>query len=110
MRKRDSLLLLLLFSGFAPAEISAGSLFLTELRGVNVETQATGCMKQLRHYACCRPPTLRGKRALAADGDLAAEPRGTSGTCCVDLLFFVLKVQMVVNCFKKSPSIPQKLN
>lgn len=29
-------------------------------------------------------PPLRGTRVRAADGDLAVEPRSTSGPCCVD--------------------------
>lgn len=52
--------------------------------GVNVEIEATCCMKQLRHYACCRPATLRGRRVQAADGDLAVELKSTSGTHCED--------------------------
>lgn len=79
--------------------------------GVNVEIEATCCMKQLRHYACCWPATLKGRRVQAADGDLAVEPKSTSGTRCVDY-FFVLKVQMVLNCLKKSPcykKITQKI-
>lgn len=70
--------------------------------GVNVEIEATCCTKQLRHYACCRPATLRGRRVQAADGDLAVEPKNTSGTHCglsFFFLFFFLKVQMVLNCF-----------
>ena len=55
--------------------------------GVNVEIEATCCMKQLRHYACCRPATLRGRRVQAADGDLAVELKSTSGTRCVDFIF-----------------------
>lgn len=54
-----------------------------------MEIEATCCMKQLRHYACCRAATLRGSRVQAADGDLAVEPKSTSGTRCVD--FFFLK-------------------
>lgn len=52
--------------------------------GVNVEMEATCCMKQLRHYACCWPAPLRGGRVQAADGDLAAELKSTSGTRCGD--------------------------
>ena len=61
--------------------------------GVNVEIQTTCCMKQLRHYACCRPdapapPRLREVRVQAADGDLAVEQNSTSGTRFVDTFFF----------------------
>jgi len=56
-----------------------------EAAGENVEAEATYCMKQLRHYACCRPTTLKGRRVQTADGELAVESKSTSGTCCVDL-------------------------
>ena len=64
--------------------------------GVNVEIQTTCCMKQLRHYACCRPdapapPRLREVRVQAADGDLAVEQNSTSGTRFVDTFFSFLK-------------------
>lgn len=52
-----------------------------------MEIEATCCLKQLRHYACCWPATLRGRRVQAVDGELAVEPKSTSGTCSVDLLF-----------------------
>lgn len=55
----DSLLLL---CGFVHSERSAECLLFYKAVGVNVEIEATCCMKQLRHYACCRPATLRGKR------------------------------------------------
>lgn len=54
--------------------------------------------------ALCTPPAagllpLRGARVQAADGDLAAEPRSTSGLCCVD---FSRKVQMGWECPEKT--------
>lgn len=63
------------------------NVFFSRAMGENVETEATCCMKQLRHYACCRPATLRGRRVLAADGDLAVEPKSTSGIRCLDFSF-----------------------
>lgn len=62
--------------------------FFNKAAGVNVEIEATCCMKQLRHYACCWSAPLRGRRAQAADGDLAEESKSTSGICFVDFLFF----------------------
>lgn len=52
------------------------------------------------------PPTTRGTRVQAADRGLAAEPRSTSGPCCVD---FSKKYRWAGNALKKKKlSIIQK--
>lgn len=73
--------------------------------GVNVEIEATCCMKQLRHYACCRPATLRGRRVQAADGDLAAEQHIWYTLCG---LSFFLKSADGLELLSKNLSIIQK--
>lgn len=73
-----------------------------------MEIEATCCLKQLRHYACCWPATLRGRRVQAVDGELAVEPKSTSGTCSVDLLFLESADGLEFLLKKKNLSLRQK--